>query len=67
MTMNEVNAVLKLYNLRLRKRKNGMYWVRALDSKEWQPVGVISLSESNEANAAVLQYVLETMQNYQSS
>lgn len=59
MTMNEANAILKLYNLRLRKRKNGMYWIRQLGNKDWQPIGLMSFTDSEIANQAAVEHVLK--------
>lgn len=64
MTMNEVNAVLKLYNLRLRKRKNGMYWVRELGKKDWKALGLMSFTDSTIANEAALNHVLKYLAAY---
>lgn len=64
MTMNEVNAVIKLYNLRVRKRKNGMYWVRQIGSKDWQALGLMGYADTNRANEAALHHVLKHLDSY---
>jgi hypothetical protein len=38
MTMNEVNAVAKLFGLQVRKNKRGDYWIRNIGEKKWIPV-----------------------------
>jgi hypothetical protein len=58
MTMNEVNDILKLYNLRLRKRKNGEYWVRRIGTKKWFHIASEHWMHSAYVNQRVCEYLL---------
>ena len=63
MTMNEVNDILKLYNLRVRKRKNGEYWVRRIGTKKWFHIA----GDTGEgANQRVCEYLLKHSDDFNS-